>query len=98
VEKLSYSMDFNPQTGMMIKRRDTQGYEICPEHGERLYGWRSHLIDSPAGGDKIDYSKESTGSEIRISPEKVEDRRDNRDPISAYNEHRADHASRNGHG
>lgn len=23
------------------KRLDSEGFEVCPEHGERLYGWKS---------------------------------------------------------
>lgn len=82
-EKSNYSMDFDPRTGFVIVRRDSEGYEICPEHGMRLYGWRSHFIETPIG-DKIDYSKKGTDDEINIDTSELEDRRDNRDPEFVY--------------
>lgn len=30
------------------KRFDTLGFEVCPEHGDRLYGYRSHLLSKSA--------------------------------------------------
>jgi hypothetical protein len=40
-EKLNYSNE---------KRRDTQGYPVCPEHGVREYGWRTGPLKADAAG------------------------------------------------
>lgn len=64
------------------QRFDEEGYEVCPEHGIRKYGWASPLISVPPNGDRIDWSKMgSKNKEINLNPKITEDRRDNRDPI-----------------
>lgn len=88
-EKLNYSGDITKPTvpgGDVIYsgiRRDSKGYEVCPEHGERLYGWRTHMVATPSGRDAMDWSKQAKGKPLG-EIKRGEDRRDNRDPATVY--------------
>lgn len=62
------------------KRFDSQGFEVCPEHGERLYGWASPTVQSPQGNEVLDYASKSNATIKKLDLD-IEDRRDNRDPI-----------------
>jgi len=57
---------------------DDEGYQVCPEHGERLYGWKT----SHAGGvnPKIDYSNMGSGGNLSNIDFSQPDMRDTRDP------------------
>jgi len=55
------------QTFQSFKRYDEQGFEVCPEHGHRLYGWAS----------AAPVNKTTTGGAIKST---APDLRDNRDP------------------
>lgn len=74
------------------KRFDAQGFEVCPEHGERLYGWKSPLMATPSGRDALDYRKLGRDGDVKIITDNPEfpDRRDNRDPVLAYAELKAE--------
>lgn len=69
------------------KRYDSGGHEVCPEHGERFYGWRDDDMTMP------NYVERGNGRPpLFIAPKmpalksrsEVEDRRDNRDPEEVY--------------
>jgi hypothetical protein len=74
-----------------IAKKDEQGFEICPVHGERRYGWRSPTMNVKLhGGDEEVWLRRSdhhaaaiimgftpSNKPVKIS---VEDTRDNRDP------------------
>lgn len=70
---------------MSGKRHDHEGYEVCPEHGQRMYGWNSPLVQHSAGQEVIDYGQMGRGK-ARIKPSTVEDRRDTRDPVADHDE------------
>ena len=54
------------------------GEKVCPEHGKRLYGWRSPTIQT-VNGARLDYSKAmivvGVGSKLplRLSPSSLAD-------------------------
>lgn len=56
------------------KRRDEQGFEVCPQHGERMYGWRSPYIDTPRAR-ALDYSSFGSGKNYKVEAEDVGDLR-----------------------
>jgi hypothetical protein len=68
------------------KRFDSQGFEICPEHGERMYGWKSddktqpHYITNANGNPPTFISPNKTLTKISFT--KQDDKRDNRDPVT----------------
>lgn len=39
-DKLNYSL-FQNVEGESLRRKDNEGFLVCPEHGAREYGWRS---------------------------------------------------------
>lgn len=96
-EKKHYSGElvpsFNGELTYTDKRWDKEGFEICPEHGQRLYGWASLNVQNEAGREVIDYSRKGTGGTL-VPPADLEDRRDNRDPELVYAEMKA---ASNGH-
>jgi hypothetical protein len=66
------------------KRYDEEGFEVCPEHGYRKYGWQTHMMATASGRDALDYGKLATGNTVNVTPDTVPDRRDNRDPAQVY--------------
>lgn len=81
-EKIHYSTDYDPDTNMPIPRCDSQGYLVCPEHGERMVGWHSEITDDD-GRRLTDWSKKSkTQPKLNLDFSHEPDRRDNRDPQS----------------
>lgn len=65
-DKKHYST-FSSEDGKVLSHRrfDKQGYEVCPEHGERKFGWRSPMILGPQGNDVIDWDKVSKTFDIQ---------------------------------
>jgi hypothetical protein len=57
------------------KRYDDQGFEVCPEHGARFYGWASPQVQGPQGNLVSDFSKMGSNESISLTPSAVEDRR-----------------------
>lgn len=102
-EKKHYSGDvhrppFSHEDIYTDKRYDRQGFEVCPEHGERMYGWKSVPVVE-AGAKRQDFSGLSSG-EYKPSAEvlEIEDRRDNRDPEEVFLDRKREKAqSQNGH-
>lgn len=87
-EKKSYLQTTQADGTQSSKRRDTQGYEVCPEHGERLYGWNTHTIPHQGLGDLLDFKKMGSGDGSKLKLDfTTEDRRDNRDPQLVGAEH-----------
>lgn len=72
------------------KRFDAQGFEVCPEHGERMYGWKSsdpntpHYLSNGSGMPPTFISPKRKSVSIRDS--EFPDRRDNREPQGVYSE------------
>lgn len=101
-DKRHYSGDTipSPVTGEPIytdKRYDESGFEVCPEHGERMYGYASPAASDQAGF-RPDFSNKGSGS-FKSWPElDVTDLRDNRDPEEVYAEMKREKAQvSNGH-
>ena len=42
--KRGYRHELDTEGNSVTARTDKLGYDICPEHGMRQYGWRSHPI------------------------------------------------------
>jgi hypothetical protein len=86
-EKINYSTEFDPTTGMIRQRTDAQGFLVCPEHGERMYGWRSPQKHTPLGR-KLDYDAIYSGKKrvLKLTATDTVDRRDNRDPQAVARE------------
>lgn len=51
---------------LSAKRYDKEGYEICPEHGERMYGWKSPNIQHPGGQTLTDWSKMGGDGKLKL--------------------------------
>lgn len=104
-EKRGYSGDgvqgFNGTLQYTDVRYDEQGYEVCPEHGERLIGWRSNDPRSPhyiLNGQGVPPTFVSPDKSVAISFD-GDDHRDNRDPEEVYAEMKREKAQlTNGHG
>jgi hypothetical protein len=79
-EKRGYILTTQPDGSQGYTRRDKEGYEVCPEHSERLYGWQSHIIMGPQGNDILDPMKYAKSGDLKDLKTDFEDRRDNRDP------------------
>lgn len=43
LEKRRYTTDIDTQGNISFSRTDNEGFDICPEHGKRRYGWRSEI-------------------------------------------------------
>lgn len=71
-----------------VARIDDQGYDVCPQHGERLYGWASPMIRGPQGNNVLCYRKFSKSPELVLEPSEIPDQRDKRDPILIYTEYK----------
>jgi len=95
-EKRHYSGDV--VNGVYTDRRfDSQGFEVCPEHGERLYGFAS-VPTSDEAGFRPDFRYKSRHALSNLTVD-YEDRRDNRDPEEVYAERQREKAQlSNGHG
>jgi hypothetical protein len=83
--------------------RDSEGFEVCPEHGMREVGWRGqrgHIVQTK-NGPRIDYMVEYGGGKELKLKEIEEDKRFNDDPQEFYAklvaERKAQRAGRNGH-
>lgn len=88
-EKRNYTGDVvpslipNADPVYVDKRYDNEGYEVCPEHGDRMYGWisddsmRPNYIES---GDGRPPSFWVPKMKSRPLTSREEDKRDNRDP------------------
>jgi len=76
-EKANYRSVILPNGEITHRIVDGEGYEICPEHGERLQGWKT--IHAPGEISKPDYSKMGSGRSF-VPNSTVKDIRDNRDP------------------
>lgn len=63
------------------KRFDKQDFEVCPEHGERMYGWASPDLDSRG---KPDYSTKSLSRKPLELNFNDHIKPDNRDPVLVY--------------
>lgn len=95
-EKRKYSGDtirskiFGADPIYTDKRHDAQGFEVCPEHGERMYGWKSDDPSSPhyvGNGQGMPPTFVSPGrSSVTIHESEFPDRRDNRDPQEVHRE------------
>lgn len=96
----NYFTSIDPVTEIANSTRfDDAGNQVCPEHGEPLYGFRSPLVETPLGG-RLDYSNMGRDKKsLKLTdPSEYEDRRDNRDPVQVYSEIAASRrASGNGH-
>jgi hypothetical protein len=86
--KRGYSGDMKPNGigGEMVytdKRYDDDGFEVCPEHGMRMYGWQSadtragHYIDTGDGRPATFVPPKSRSKPLTS---RQEDTRDVRDP------------------
>lgn len=73
--KLRYYSSVDENVVHTSRRYDERGNEVCPEHGEPMYGWRSQIIQTPRGR-ALDYSRHGTKKKnFKLSPEEVGDRR-----------------------
>ena len=84
-EKKRYAMQVvdkqpNKEAFLSSSRFDKEGYEICPEHGLRIYGWASPQVSGPQGNNVLDYSHYGPKKKLSKIESTVEDKRDNRDP------------------
>jgi len=66
--KRGYFHDIDDKGRSVTSRTDEHGFDVCPEHGERRYGWRSEV--SPMRGG----SPRSTG-ELNLPLSTVDDKR-----------------------
>jgi hypothetical protein len=72
-----YRMEIVPGTDILSpKAHDYEGYEVCPVHGKRMYGWGTTHKDVP----HPDTAKQMTGNVSVKST--MPDLRDNRDPTA----------------
>lgn len=82
----SYTTSIDPVTQQLTsKRYDSQGFEVCPIHGKRLYGWNGIKKQGPQGNTVTDWQAEAedlygTASQRELGALKIKDRRDTRDP------------------
>lgn len=77
----TYRAEVAPNGGLSFKRFKN-GFEVCPIHGARLYGWASPMVQGPQGNNVIDYSVHR-GGVLNIDWKRMKsnpDFRDNRDP------------------
>lgn len=75
------------------KRYDSFRREVCPIHGQPLYGHASPMKQGPQGNDVIDHRAEYEARYGSIKAGEivcaVDDRRDNRDPAAVGKEYLA---------
>lgn len=89
-EKMNYAANVDPKGNISFKRYDKEGYEVCPEHGERLYGYQTHHKQGAGGQTLLDYTAYAASKIPR--PLKLDfdngipDTRDNRDPLQMAEE------------
>jgi hypothetical protein len=82
-DKAGYVMFVDHQGNSTSYQKDREGYTICPEHGQREYGWKSMLIQTK-NGEKEDFTNMGENRPLKISMVGVIDQRDNRDPELVY--------------
>jgi len=78
LDKIGYNSD--------ASATDKQGFQVCPEHGDRMYGWRTPLKSGSFGQRVIDYEAFAYGdsratSRLDLDFESTPDMRDDRDPL-----------------
>lgn len=80
--------------------RNVGGIEVCPEHGEPMYGFLSPQIEKPGLGRAIDYSRVGSGDTIKFTKDpEIKDRRDLRTTEELLLERQREKAMMtNGHG
>lgn len=72
--------------------------EVCPEHGEPMYGYLSPQVERPGLGRVIDFSKKGSASTVKLERSEIQDHRDNRSPMEAYMDRQREKAmTSNGH-
>lgn len=64
-------------------KRFEKGIEVCPEHSQPLYGYLSPQMEKPGLGRVIDFSRKGRGGTLNLDT-RTEDRRNNQDPMRAY--------------
>lgn len=87
-EKRSYSafLISNGSDPVYSTRRIENGVDVCPEHGQPLYGFKSPPITDGQWGRRADYrGYPRTPGKLKSTPPS-EDKRDNRDPEEVYRE------------
>lgn len=84
-----YQCTVTPTGEMSFKRYDHEGYEVCPQHGKRMYGWASPIKQGPQGNTIADwhswYLANFGRGTLEINQTITEDHRDNRDPTVVGN-------------
>lgn len=70
------------------KRYDDAGYEVCPEHGARIYGWNSPQVQHASGHYVPDWANAGSSKPLKLRTDTV-DKRDNRDPLEMAREREA---------
>ena len=66
--KRGYFHELDDKGRSITSRTDRFGFDICPEHGERRYGWRAEVTPMRGGAPM------STG-ELNLPPSTVDDLR-----------------------
>jgi len=56
-------------------RHDAAGYVVCPEHGQRMYGWASLVTQGPQGNNITNWKAIGSDKPLKLEPSEVEDRR-----------------------
>jgi hypothetical protein len=77
-EKAGYSASIVQVAGgeaISFKRYDKEGFEICPEHGARLYGWNSSNIQHPGGQTLTNWKSMGSGKPLKGDFGGIEDKR-----------------------
>jgi len=93
VQKRNYNVTVTNDGVLTDRRFDDEGYEICPEHGVRLYGWASPSFQHPGGQTLLDWGKMGSRRELKLEPSGP-DRRNFIDTISVGEERLARRAAR----
>lgn len=73
--KFKYNVSQRPDGTVSGERRDEGGYLVCPEHGVRMYGWASPLVQHPGGQTLTDWSKMGSNTPLRNLDTSQPDRR-----------------------
>lgn len=73
--KRGYIHDIDDKGHSVMTRTDKAGFNICPEHGEREYGWRSPRVVGPQGNAVPDWSAMGSRSEVRLKESTMPDLR-----------------------
>lgn len=67
-DKKTYSIQVDHSGNLRSSRFDAEHYEICPEHGERLYGWRTPIV---GGSNKLDLNFAGKDNRDTRDPEQL---------------------------